>query len=231
MRAVCGPLPRCRYPRGFSGEQPYWTILGLDGGLQQGLLGEDGAVEVARGGFSVEPFVIAGGRLVSWADVTPRQSLQDGYLPIPSVDWRHDDFSLRITAFAAGTPERSQLVLRYRLANTSGRAQDLQLALAARPLQVNPPAQFLNTIGGVSRIAATGRWRHGHGGGRSAGSPSRCPKLVARLRAATSSSTAGGRLRARCAWRTIRPAWLRRRWSGACAWHRARCRASRSWCR
>nr|WP_235974058.1 discoidin domain-containing protein [Luteimonas sp. MC1750] len=156
VRAVAADLPRGRYPRGFSGEQPYWTILGLDGGLQQGLLGEDGAVEVARGGFSVEPFVIAGGRLVSWADVTPRQSLQDGYLPIPSVDWRHDDFSLRITAFAAGTPERSQLVLRYRLANTSGRAQDLQLALAARPLQVNPPAQFLNTIGGVSRIAAIG---------------------------------------------------------------------------
>ena len=154
VRAVAADLPRGRWPRGFSGEQPYWTILGLDGGLQQGLLGEDGAVEVARGGFSIEPFVIAGGRLVTWADVAPRQSLQDGYLPIPSVDWRHDDFSLRVTAFAAGTPERSQLVLRYRLANTSGRPQDLQLALAARPLQVNPPAQFLNTLGGVSRISA-----------------------------------------------------------------------------
>ena len=153
VRAVAADQPRGRWPRGFSGEQPYWTILGLDGGLQQGLVGEDGAVEVARGGFSIEPFVSSGGRLVTWADAAPRQSLQDGYLPIPSVDWRHDDFSLRVTAFAAGTPERSQLVLRYRLANTSGRAQDLQLTLAARPLQVNPPAQFLNTIGGVSRIA------------------------------------------------------------------------------
>ncbi len=152
VRAVAADQPRGHWPRGFSGEQPYWTILGLDGGLQQGLIGEDGAVEVARGGFSIEPFVIAGGRLVSWADVSPRQSLQDGYLPIPSVDWRHDDFSLRMTAFATGSPEASQLVLRYRLANTSGRRQDLKLALAARPLQVNPPAQFLNTIGGVSAI-------------------------------------------------------------------------------
>jgi hypothetical protein len=152
VREVAADLPRGRYPRGFSGEQPYWTILGLDGGLQQGLIGEDGAVEVARGGFSIEPFVIVDGGLVTWADAAPRQSLQDGYLPIPSVDWRHRDFSLRITAFASGEPERSQLVLRYRLANVSGRPQELQLALAARPLQVNPPAQFLNTIGGVSRI-------------------------------------------------------------------------------
>ena len=152
VQAVAADLPRGRYPRGFSGEQPYWTILGLDGGLQQGLIGEDGAVEVARGGFSIEPFVLVGDRLVTWADATPRQSLQDGYLPIPSVDWRHDDFSLRVTAFATGTPAHSQLVLRYRLANTSGREQELRLALAARPLQVNPPAQFLNTIGGVSRI-------------------------------------------------------------------------------
>ena len=152
VRAVAADLPRGRYPRGFSGEQPYWTILGIDGGLQQGLLGEDGAVEVARGGFSIEPFVIDGGQLVSWSDASPRQSLQDGYLPIPSVDWRHEGFSLRTTAFATGTPAASQLVVRYRLANTGAQPRKLQFALAARPLQVNPPAQFLNTIGGVSRI-------------------------------------------------------------------------------
>ncbi|NLA68913.1 MAG: coagulation factor 5/8 type domain-containing protein [Gammaproteobacteria bacterium] len=152
VAAVAADLPRGRYPRGFSGEQPYWTLLGLDGGLQQGLLSEDGAVEVARGGFSIEPFVLADGALVSWADASPRQSLQDGYLPIPSVDWRHPGFSLRVTAFAAGEPRNSQLVLRYRLANTSAGPRELRLALAVRPLQVNPPSQFLNTVGGVSPI-------------------------------------------------------------------------------
>ncbi|MCY7312182.1 MAG: coagulation factor 5/8 type domain-containing protein, partial [Pseudoxanthomonas sp.] len=58
------------------------------------------------------------------------------------------------TAFVEGTPGRSQLVARYRLANTSERARDYTLALAVRPLQVNPPSQFLNTIGGVSPIHA-----------------------------------------------------------------------------
>lgn len=154
VKAVANASPRGWYPRGFSGEQPYWTILGLDGGEQQGLIGEDGAIEVAKGGFSVEPFVTVDGKLATWADVQATQTLQDGYLPIPNVDWRHPEFSLRITAFASGDPARSQLVARYRLVNTGKVARDYSLALAARPLQVNPPSQFLNTIGGVSRIEA-----------------------------------------------------------------------------
>src|SRR5690606_13687208 len=57
-KSVAAHAPKGWFPRGFGGEQPYWTILGLDGGTQQGLIGEDGAVEVARGGFSIEPFVL-----------------------------------------------------------------------------------------------------------------------------------------------------------------------------
>jgi hypothetical protein len=152
VKAVARDRPRGWYPRGFSGEQPYWTILGIDGGTQQGLISEDGALEVAKGGFTVEPFVLVDGRLASWADVEVAQSLEDGYLPIPSVSWTHRDFGLGITAFASGTPQRSQLVARYRLRNTGSRPHEYALALAVRPLQVNPPSQFLNTIGGVSAI-------------------------------------------------------------------------------
>ena len=142
------------YPRGFSGQQPYWTILGLDGGTQQGLIGEDGAIEVARGGFSVEPFVLVDGALVTWHDVRTRQSLQEGYLPIPGVHWARDDLQLDITAFAHGEADSSRLVARYRLSNPGGKARDYTLALAVRPFQVNPPSQFLNTRGGVSQIRA-----------------------------------------------------------------------------
>ncbi|MGY1519975.1 discoidin domain-containing protein [Luteimonas sp. A482] len=142
------------FPRGFSGEQPYWTILGLDGGTQQGLIGEDGAIEVARGGFSIEPFVLVDGALATWNDVRTRQSLQDGYLPIPSVHWAREDLQLDITAFAHGEPADSRLVARYRLTNPGGTARDYTLALAVQPFQVNPPSQFLNTRGGVSPIRA-----------------------------------------------------------------------------
>ncbi|WP_417473377.1 discoidin domain-containing protein [Luteimonas mephitis] len=152
IRSVAAQSPRGLFPRGFSGEQPYWTIVGVDGGSDQGLIGEDGAVEVSRGGFRIEPFVLLGDRLVGWADVEASQSLQDGYLPIPSVAWKHPGFALRVTAFAHGNAGRAQLVARYRLENTTDRPQAYTLALAVRPLQVNPPSQFLSTVGGVSRI-------------------------------------------------------------------------------
>jgi hypothetical protein len=152
LQSVAKASPRGQFPRGFSGEQPYWTIVGIDGGREQGLIGEDGAIEVGKGGFSIEPFVESEGKLVGWADVTSAQSLQDDYLPIPSVAWSHPGFSLTVTAFAQGTPDHSQLVARYHLGNTGATARDVTLLLALRPLQVNPPSQFLNTPGGVSPI-------------------------------------------------------------------------------
>ncbi len=152
VKSVAAQSPRGWFPRGFSGEQPYWTILGVDGGSEQGLIGEDGAIEIAKGGFSVEPFVMLDQQFVGWAGVEVSQSLQDGYLPIAGVDWKHPAFGLRVTAFAHGDARQAQLVARYRLENTSDRPRAYTLALAIRPLQVNPPSQFLNTIGGVSRI-------------------------------------------------------------------------------
>ena len=142
--------PRGSFPRGFSGEQPYWTLVGTDGGPQSGLIGEDGAVEVARGGFSIEPFVIADGRRVGWADVTPIQSLEQGYLPIPHVVWNQPGWRLDTSLMADVTAPR--LIARYRLTNTGAARAPLRLVLAIRPFQVNPPAQFLGQPGGVSPI-------------------------------------------------------------------------------
>ncbi len=154
FQALATTAPAGHYPRGMSGQQNYWTVLGVDGGRETGLLSEDGALEVARGGFTVEPFVLAGGKLASWADVVVAQSLRDGYLPIPSVTWTAPAWRLRTTAFARGTAADSQLVAQYELANTSALPQALRLVLAARPFQVNPPMQFLNTPPGVSEIRA-----------------------------------------------------------------------------
>jgi hypothetical protein len=152
IKAVASEAKRGAYPRGFSGEQPYWTIVGIDGGDEQGLIGEDAAIELGKGAFSIEPFVQTATGIADWSNVEATQSLQDGYLPIPSVEWKRDDLRLRVTAFARGTRERSQLVGRYRLTNPTQRAADYSLLLLVRPFQVNPPSQFLNTVGGVSPI-------------------------------------------------------------------------------
>ena len=118
IKAMASESPKGWFPRGFSGEQPYWTIVGLDGGREQGLIGEDGAIEIAKGGISVEPFVQVDGRWIGWSDVQATQSLQDGYLPMPTVAWQHTDFALATTAFAAGKPGDSRVVARHRLTNT-----------------------------------------------------------------------------------------------------------------
>ena len=152
FEAMAHEYPRGYFPRGFSGEQSYWTIVGIDGGSDTGLLSEDGALEVAKGGFSIEPFVRTGARVVGWADVDPRQSLQEDYLPIPSVTWQRKAWSLRVTAFASGIHAESRLFARYEVRNLTARPQSLELVLAIRPSQVNPPAQFLNAPGGVAAI-------------------------------------------------------------------------------
>jgi hypothetical protein len=152
LHAMAQESRRGLYPRGFVGEQPYWTLVGVDGGGESGLISEDGAIELRRAGPSIEPFVLDNGRLVTWADVNVSQSLQEDDLPIPTVTWGFDDWTLAITAFAEGTPEQSQLYGQYVLTNTSNRPRSLTLALMARPLQVNGPSQFLAMPGGHGPI-------------------------------------------------------------------------------
>jgi hypothetical protein len=83
ISALAREAPRGTFPRGYS-EQPYWTLVGVDGGTNSGLMGEDGAVEIGKGGPSIEPFVIDGYRLTSWADAHARQLLRNDHLPIPT---------------------------------------------------------------------------------------------------------------------------------------------------
>jgi hypothetical protein len=157
FEAVAREAPRGDYPRGFSGEQVYWTVVGLDGGESEVLVSEDGAVELGVGAPSLEPFLLVDGRFASWSDVTPVQRLLDGDLPIPSVDWETGGVRLEITALATpeGEGDASRLLVRYRLRNLDAQPHRATLWLAARPFQVNPPSQFLNAQGGVARLAET----------------------------------------------------------------------------
>jgi hypothetical protein len=158
--AVARDSPRGSYPRTIGGEQSLWTLVGVDGGRDQGLLDEDGRLEAGAGGFSVEPFVLAGGELIGWSDVRTTPSLAEGDLPIPSVRWRRAGLAFEVTAFAAGPPESPVLYARYRLRNRSARLLRPRLFLALRPFQVDPPSQWLGKPGGVvevRRIAYDGR--------------------------------------------------------------------------
>lgn len=172
-------------PRAMLGQQNYWTLVGVDGGGQRsGLISEDGALELGRGGPSVEPAVrLADGRVITWASVALQQSLADGYLPQPTVLWRHAEFELAIEAGADGSAANPHLLTRYRLRNLGATRQTFSLALALRPWQVNPPQQFLSTPGGASAVSNL-RWQGGRLQINQAGlslQPSQAPQRVTAL--------------------------------------------------
>ena len=154
------------YPRSYVGEQIYWTVVGAPQGRRSAMLSEDGALEPGPGAFSIEPFLIENGSALSWADGEHRHSLLDEYLPLPRVRRIHDGFSLEISAHRPPVPAGREgrmdgnardVVTRYRVTNTGTITRALTLALAIRPMQVNPPTQTLNLVGGVSRIEQI-RW-------------------------------------------------------------------------
>ena len=146
-------------PRAFVGQQNYWTLVGVDGGGQRSaLISEDGALEMGRGGYSLEPSVqLASGERVTWAQVQARHSLREGHLPIPSVHWQHPAVNLQVEAAADGPAHAPQLLARYSLHNPTQQSQRYTLLLALRPWQVNPPQQFLSTPGGT-RLVKTLHW-------------------------------------------------------------------------
>jgi hypothetical protein len=158
VASLAKAAPRGTFPRGFSGEQPYWTLVGSAEGGPAGLIGEDGAIEVGKGAFSIEPFVIADGHTFSWANVTATQSLEDGALPMPHVRWQGTGWQLDTSLFVDSAAPR--LLAKWRLTNTGTTRRTLHLLLAVRPLQVNAPTQFLGRPGGVSPISRIA-WHNG----------------------------------------------------------------------
>lgn len=150
--AIARQEPLGIYPKYFSGRQTYWTMVGVSGDGKQGLLNEEGMLEVDKGAFSLEPFLYVDGKLITWNSVRTVQELEDGYLPIPSVTWEHDTVRLRVTAFASGKTGSSTLYATYHVDNHSESSKRVRLFVAIRPFQVNPPWQALNMTGGVAPI-------------------------------------------------------------------------------
>jgi hypothetical protein len=154
VAALAKEEPRGFFPRAFLGEQTYWTVAGVDAGTEKVLVGEDGALEPGKGSFSLEPFLFAAGRLMTWSDAAISHGLERGDLPIPTVTWTAGGLSLDVTALVDGKQGSSVLRARYRVRNAGAATARVRLFVAVRPLLVNPPTQFLNAPHGVSRIDA-----------------------------------------------------------------------------
>lgn len=151
FQTVAHDQPRGTYPKYLLPEQSYWTIVGSPADVTEALINEAGAIEIDQGSFTIEPFLLIDGKLVTWGDVSLSQSLEKNYLPIPSVEWKAGGFTLTTTALAAGAagPD-SRLLATYRIASTGAPVKG-GLCLAIRPFQVNPPWQSIFRPAGWAR--------------------------------------------------------------------------------
>lgn len=157
IHSCAAQIPKGLLPRWAYGEQSFWTVLGLPGDSHEVLINEEGQIEVGKQSFSIEPFVVDGLKLLTWADGTHTQSLAEGHLPIATVERTLQGRLLRIQAAVVGTRQEPALAVLYTLTNTSEARQKSRLEAVIRPFQVNPPAQFLNTVGGVANVRPLGR--------------------------------------------------------------------------
>ena len=157
--AVAARSPRGRFPRYLYREQSYWTCAGIPDGQTCALINEEGLVEPDKGTFSLEPFLHADGKLITWADAKRSVRLEADGLAIPTAQWKLPGLALETTAFATGHGADATLIVRYRVHNSSHQAQCIKLFVAVRPYQVNPPWQAWQGLGGLSAIKEL-TWQH-----------------------------------------------------------------------
>ena len=135
------------YPQSLLGRQVYWAAVGEFDRADQALFDEYGDLEPRRGFPQITPLLRLGGALHGApASKSIDQALLDGALPIPTVIWSALDVELQVTALA----HAGQAIVEYRAVNRGAVAKKGSLALAVRPVQVNPYWQH----GGHARIDA-----------------------------------------------------------------------------
>ena len=130
-------------------EQTYWTPVGLPDGDTCAIMNEEGMVEVDRGTFSIEPFLLVGGRLLDVGGRRRRAGARGRPAsdPVvasgaPTTRAPHD----RVRGRAATAAPSSSSATGSR---TRRRAPRVRLFAAIRPFQVNPPWQAFGALGGV----------------------------------------------------------------------------------
>jgi len=144
--------PRGYFPRYTYNEQSFWTIVGVNNDTKEALFNHDGALEIDQRQPSIIPYLFDGKQLRTWNDVERTQKLENNYLPVPSVTWKTGNLLMDIKTFSAGEVGNSVTYVIYKLKNTGREKQSGNLYLAVSPFQVNPPWQWLNNPGGVSKI-------------------------------------------------------------------------------
>ncbi|MFN5745869.1 MAG: discoidin domain-containing protein [Methylococcaceae bacterium] len=122
-------------PQSLLGRQLYWTVLGEIHGGEEALFDEYGNLEPRSGSGQLSPLLRLGGQLQAapGAD-NVTQTLAEGALPIPRVNWSSEGMAVEVTALA----HQGAVSVCYRLSNQTASGIQPALVLALRPVQINP---------------------------------------------------------------------------------------------
>ncbi|MEK8023066.1 MAG: discoidin domain-containing protein [Candidatus Hydrogenedentota bacterium] len=141
-------IPMGMLPRWIERKQTFWTITGVPGDAEETLIGEEGTVEARTGSICVMPFLKVGPAILSGESFQRTHTLEEGYLPMPSIRFRKDPILMTMSAVSHGPAHSSATTVRYRIENGSAVEREVTLYLVAWPLQLNPPWQY----GGIAPV-------------------------------------------------------------------------------
>jgi len=139
------------FPAQLHQQQIYWTVVGVPAGRQKSIFDEFGNLEAFKGAPMLQAIWHDAQGAVTADSVARTQSLRDGWMPMPTVQWQaRPQLQIRNEAMAIeqGAKGYPVTLVRYRVENTGTAATSGTLSLLVRPIQVNPPWQH----GGVSPI-------------------------------------------------------------------------------
>ncbi|HVZ32248.1 MAG TPA: discoidin domain-containing protein, partial [Polyangiaceae bacterium] len=132
------------FPLNLRNQQVYWTSVGIAAAPQKSIFDEFGNIEAWKGAPMLQPlWRDAKGSVHAAHGGSAKQTLRDGWLPMPSAEWKPEpDLTMRSEAFAIEQSGQPVTLLRYRLQNTGKRRIDGELILLLRPSQIAPPWQY-----------------------------------------------------------------------------------------
>ncbi|HBP88743.1 MAG TPA: hypothetical protein DD706_13715, partial [Nitrospiraceae bacterium] len=130
--------------------QTYWTLVGLPKDTEESLFDEYGNLEFQADAPMLMPYIKEGENLYSAAGAAKiTQTLQDGYLPVPMVQWETGNgLHFKSEAITSGPVDASITYVRHTLENRSDTLRKGEIIVTIRPAQINPEWQH----GGLAPI-------------------------------------------------------------------------------
>lgn len=138
------------FPLWLNNKQDYWTIVGTEESYEESLFSSKGLIGAYTKSFSLMPFLYINNELITFADVKIDLSLEEDYLPLPTVKWSYQGLDFTQKLFAYSKNSKSSTYIIYKLKNNTDKEIKGRLFLSIRPFEVNPPWMH----GGLTNVSS-----------------------------------------------------------------------------